>query len=110
MRVRTDTTPENTTLSTRVDVALAGVRLDAAVLHPDGAGPSDGAHGLIDGVRAALLRSLAPHQHDRPLLAATPAVTADGGQRKPRRGIKPRWPNGQPTDSITAAVTRLRPA
>ncbi len=55
MGVGTDTTPER--LSTRVDIALHGVRMDAPVSRPDGAGPSDDGHVLVDGANAALPRN-----------------------------------------------------
>jgi radical SAM protein (TIGR04043 family) len=55
VRVGTDTTHER--LSTRVDIALHGVRMDAPVRRPDGAGPSDDGHVLVDGVNAALPRN-----------------------------------------------------
>jgi len=55
VRVGTDTTTER--LSTRVDVALLGVRMDAPVSRPAGAGPSDDGHVLIDGANAALPRN-----------------------------------------------------
>ncbi|MGH3696908.1 MAG: hypothetical protein ACRDRX_23500 [Pseudonocardiaceae bacterium] len=44
-------------LATRVDIALQGVRMDAPVRRPDGAGPSDDGHVLVDGVNAALPRN-----------------------------------------------------
>ena len=55
MRVGTDTTTER--LSTRVDIALQGVRMNAPVSRPDGAGPSDDGHVLVDGANAALPRN-----------------------------------------------------
>lgn len=55
MRVGTDTAEKK--LSTRVDIALHGVRMDAPVYRPDGAGPSDDAHVLVDGANAALPRN-----------------------------------------------------
>lgn len=55
MRVGRDTTVER--LSTRVDIAMRGVRMDAPVRRPDGAGPSDDGHVLIDGANAALPRN-----------------------------------------------------
>jgi radical SAM protein (TIGR04043 family) len=48
---------ENTRIATRVDLALRGVRMDAPVRRPDGAGPSDDGHVLVDGVNAALPRN-----------------------------------------------------
>ncbi|MGH3755087.1 MAG: MSMEG_0568 family radical SAM protein [Pseudonocardiaceae bacterium] len=44
-------------LATRVDIALRGVRMDAPVSRPDGAGPSDDGHVLVDGANAALPRN-----------------------------------------------------
>ena len=41
-------------LSERVELSLAGVRLDAPVQRSKGAGPSDDGHVTIDGVNAAL--------------------------------------------------------
>ncbi|MGH3844437.1 MAG: MSMEG_0568 family radical SAM protein [Pseudonocardiaceae bacterium] len=41
----------------RVDIALRGVRMDAAVRRPAGAGPSDDGHVLVDGINAALPRN-----------------------------------------------------
>jgi radical SAM protein (TIGR04043 family) len=55
VRVGTDITTES--LSTRVDIALRGVRMDAPVRRPAGAGPSDDGHVLIDGANAALPRN-----------------------------------------------------
>lgn len=48
-------TPERTGPSTRVDVAIQGIRLvDAPVSRRSGAGPSDDGHVLLDGVGAAI--------------------------------------------------------
>lgn len=44
-------------LSTRIDIAVRGVRMDAPVRRPDGAGPSDDGHALVDGANAALPRN-----------------------------------------------------
>ena len=44
-------------LATRVDIAVRGVRMDAPVRRPDGAGPSDDGHVLVDGANAALPRN-----------------------------------------------------
>ncbi|MDV9175548.1 MSMEG_0568 family radical SAM protein [Streptomyces sp. W16] len=41
-------------IMTRAELALHGVRLDAPVRRPDGAGPSDDGHVLVDGANAAL--------------------------------------------------------
>ncbi|BCB91310.1 radical SAM protein [Phytohabitans suffuscus] len=54
-------------LTTRVDVAVRGVRVDAPVRRPAGAGPSDDGHVLLDGANAAL-----------PLDAASPYRVRDG--------------------------------
>jgi radical SAM protein (TIGR04043 family) len=42
---------------TRAELALHGVALDAPVRRPDGAGPSDDGHVLVDGANAALPRN-----------------------------------------------------
>jgi radical SAM protein (TIGR04043 family) len=55
------------TVSTRVDLALAGVRLDAPVQRSKGAGPSDDGHLVVDGINAAL-----------PLNPASPYTVRDG--------------------------------
>ncbi|HET9255729.1 MAG TPA: MSMEG_0568 family radical SAM protein [Pseudonocardiaceae bacterium] len=44
-------------LGTRVDVAVRGVRMDVPVRRPQGAGPSDDGHVLVDGINAALPRN-----------------------------------------------------
>ena len=44
-------------LATRVDLALLGVRMEAPVRRPAGAGPSDDGHVLVDGANAALPRN-----------------------------------------------------
>jgi radical SAM protein (TIGR04043 family) len=49
--VRVDVDPR---ISTRAELALHGVRMDAEVRRPDGAGPSDDGHVLVDGDNAAL--------------------------------------------------------
>ncbi|MEU4895192.1 MSMEG_0568 family radical SAM protein [Streptomyces sp. NPDC044780] len=41
-------------ITTRAELALRGVALDAPVRRPDGAGPSDDGHVLVDGANAAL--------------------------------------------------------
>ncbi|MFF3374130.1 hypothetical protein ACFYXF_14480 [Streptomyces sp. NPDC002680] len=41
-------------IMTRAELALHGVALDAPVRRPDGAGPSDDGHVLVDGANAAL--------------------------------------------------------
>ena len=51
MRVGADT------FTTRVDIAVRGVQMDAPVRRPDGAGPSDDGHVLVDGANAALPRN-----------------------------------------------------
>jgi radical SAM protein (TIGR04043 family) len=51
------------TFTTRVDIAVRGVQMDAPVRRPDGAGPSDDGHVLVDGANAALPRnSNSPYQ------------------------------------------------
>lgn len=55
------------TVTTRVDLALAGVRLDAPVQRSKGAGPSDDGHLVVDGINAAL-----------PLNPASPYTVRDG--------------------------------
>jgi radical SAM protein (TIGR04043 family) len=57
--VGTDTTRKAGTavdvrLTTRAELALHGVRMEAPVRRPDGAGPSDDGHVLVDGSNAAL--------------------------------------------------------
>jgi radical SAM protein (TIGR04043 family) len=54
-------------LGTRVDVAIRGVRLDAPVRRPDGAGPSADGHVRLDGANAAI-----------PLVADSPYTARDG--------------------------------
>ncbi|MGQ4618419.1 MSMEG_0568 family radical SAM protein [Nocardia sp. R7R-8] len=50
-------------LSTRVDLALLGIRADAPVQRRSGAGPSDDGHVLIGGVGAAIpIRSDSPYE------------------------------------------------
>jgi radical SAM protein (TIGR04043 family) len=44
-------------ITTRAELALHGVRMDAPVRRPDGAGPSDDGHVLVDGANAALPRN-----------------------------------------------------
>ncbi|MEU0969305.1 MSMEG_0568 family radical SAM protein [Streptomyces sp. NPDC005917] len=44
-------------IMTRAELALHGVALDAPVRRPDGAGPSDDGHLLVDGAGAALPRN-----------------------------------------------------
>jgi radical SAM protein (TIGR04043 family) len=63
---RTDTLHTDT-VTTRVDLALAGVRLDAPVRRSKGAGPSDDGHLVLDGLNAAL-----------PLNPASPYTVRDG--------------------------------
>ncbi|MER6536038.1 MSMEG_0568 family radical SAM protein [Streptomyces sp900105755] len=46
-------------IMTRAELALRGVASDAPVRRPDGAGPSDDGHVLVDGANAALPRN--PH-------------------------------------------------
>ena len=47
----------DSTLATRVDLALHGVRIDAPVARAKGAGPSDDGHVVIDGQNATLPRN-----------------------------------------------------
>lgn len=54
-------------LTTRVDVAIRGVRVDAPVRRPAGAGPSDDGHLVVDGANAAL-----------PVNPASPYLVRDG--------------------------------
>ncbi|MCT9078680.1 MSMEG_0568 family radical SAM protein [Streptomyces fulvoviolaceus] len=56
MSVGTDTTSTavDVRIMTRAELALHGVALDAPVRRPDGAGPSDDGHVLVDGANAAL--------------------------------------------------------
>ena len=44
-------------ITTRAELALRGVRMDTPVRRPDGAGPSDDGHVLVDGANAALPRN-----------------------------------------------------
>ncbi|MHC5907355.1 MSMEG_0568 family radical SAM protein, partial [Streptomyces sp. S6] len=44
-------------IMTRAELALHGVALDAPVRRPDGAGPSDDGHVVVDGAGAALPRN-----------------------------------------------------
>lgn len=55
MRVGT----ENDVMAARIGIAVEGVRVDAPVRRPQGAGPSDDGHVLVDGANAALPRN--PH-------------------------------------------------
>jgi radical SAM protein (TIGR04043 family) len=52
-------------LAARVDIALLGVRMDAPVHRPAGAGPSDDGHVVVDGANAAL-----PNNPDSPYRVA----------------------------------------
>ncbi|MCG0284954.1 MSMEG_0568 family radical SAM protein [Streptomyces sp. PSAA01] len=51
---RTERTAVDVRIKTRAELALHGVALDAPVRRPDGAGPSDDGHVLVDGANAAL--------------------------------------------------------
>jgi radical SAM protein (TIGR04043 family) len=52
-----------TDLSTRVDIALLGIRVDVPVQRRSGAGPSDDGHVLIGGAGAAIpIRSDSPYE------------------------------------------------
>jgi radical SAM protein (TIGR04043 family) len=53
MSVGTGTTV-NVRIMTRAELALHGVRMETPVRRPDGAGPSDDGHVLVDGANAAL--------------------------------------------------------
>src|SRR5688500_8201927 len=44
-------------MAARVGIAVQGVRVDAPVRRPQGAGPSDDGHVLVDGANAALPRN-----------------------------------------------------
>ena len=50
----TTSTAVDVRIMTRAELALHGVALDAPVRRPDGAGPSDDGHVLVDGANAAL--------------------------------------------------------
>lgn len=63
-------------VSTRVDLALRGVRVDAPVRREKGAGPSDDGHVVIDGRNATL-----------PLNPASPYVVRDGRVYEGRRDL-----------------------
>lgn len=54
-------------LGTRVDVAIQGLRFDAPVRRPDGAGPSADGHVILDGAGAAI-----------PLVHTSPYTAHDG--------------------------------
>lgn len=54
MSVGTGSTAVDVRITTRAELALRGVALDAPVRRPDGAGPSDDGHVLVDGANAAL--------------------------------------------------------
>lgn len=60
-------------LSTRVDIALLGIRVDAPVQRRSGAGPSDDGHLLIGGVGAAI-----PIRSDSPYLVEGNRLLLDG--------------------------------
>ena len=49
-----DARPVDVRILTRAELALHGVRVEAPVRRPDGAGPSDDGHVLVDGANAAL--------------------------------------------------------
>ncbi|MEU3984406.1 MSMEG_0568 family radical SAM protein [Streptomyces sp. NPDC026672] len=57
MSVRTGSAAVDVRITTRAELALRGVALDAPVCRPDGAGPSDDGHVLVDGAGAALPRN-----------------------------------------------------
>lgn len=54
MSVGTGSTAVDVRIMTRAELALHGVASDAPVRRPDGAGPSDDGHVLVDGANAAL--------------------------------------------------------
>ncbi|WP_405164905.1 MSMEG_0568 family radical SAM protein [Nocardia sp. NBC_01499] len=60
-------------LSTRVDIALLGIRVDAPVRRRSGAGPSDDGHVLIGGVGAAI-----PIRADSPYVVEGNRLLLDG--------------------------------
>jgi radical SAM protein (TIGR04043 family) len=62
-----------TSLTTRVDVAIRGVRVDAPVRRRAGAGPSDDGHVVLDGRNAAL-----PLNEDSPYLVQNGRLLLDG--------------------------------
>ncbi|MEV0701203.1 MSMEG_0568 family radical SAM protein [Saccharopolyspora sp. NPDC050389] len=53
-KTRTTSTAVDVRITTRAELALHGIRVDAEVRRPDGAGPSDDGHVLVDGANAAL--------------------------------------------------------
>ncbi|WP_307795327.1 MSMEG_0568 family radical SAM protein [Actinacidiphila acididurans] len=57
MSVGTGSTAVDVRIATRAELALHGVALETPVRRPDGAGPSDDGHVLVDGAGAALPRN-----------------------------------------------------
>lgn len=53
----TERTAVDVRIMTRAELALRGIRQDVEVERPDGAGPSDDGHVLVDGANAALPRN-----------------------------------------------------
>ncbi|RFA15079.1 radical SAM protein [Subtercola boreus] len=60
-------------LSTRVDVAIRGIRVDAPVTRQAGAGPSDDAHVMFGGEQAAI-----PQNSNSPYLVKNGRLLLDG--------------------------------
>ena len=52
--IETERTTVDVRITTRAELALHGVRMDAPLRRPEGAGPSDDGHVLVDGANAAL--------------------------------------------------------
>ncbi|MBH0776944.1 MSMEG_0568 family radical SAM protein [Nocardia bovistercoris] len=76
-----------TDLSTRVDLALLGIRVEVPVQRRSGAGPSDDGHVLIGGAGAAIpIRSDSPYEirSDRLLLDGADLGVAIEPVRRPR--------------------------
>ena len=70
------TPPIETSLQTRVDLALRGVRMDAPVSRSKGAGPSDDGHVVIDGRNVTL-----------PIVPDSPYTIRDGRVFEGRRDL-----------------------
>lgn len=102
-------TPERTGGSTRVDVAIQGIRLlDAPVARRAGAGPSDDGHVLLDGVGAAIpLNPRSPYTVDRGRLLLDGADTGLGVEAVAR----PRFYDLQTADGVSyEKIARLHAA
>jgi len=52
--IETGRPPVDVRITTRAELALHGIRMDAPLRRPEGAGPSDDGHVLVDGANAAL--------------------------------------------------------